>query len=134
MSGLVEKPALFTDTSPEEFRRHPTVAIGFEIDDNATGERDPRAGSNSEASASSSKRDRRRIELKDQYKFFGEVALERKFVTPEQLYEALTVQARTRVDGHQEKLLGQILLELGHMDEHQIAEVLDVLYPVSNEA
>ncbi len=68
--------------------------------------------------------------MKDRYKFFGEVALEKRFVTAEQLYEALTIQARDKVDGKPERLLGQILLELGHMNEDQIRQVLDILYPV----
>jgi hypothetical protein len=72
--------------------------------------------------------------VEDRYKFFGEVALEKKFVTPEQLYEALTLQARAKVDGKDEKLLGQLLLEMGHITEDQIRQVLDVLYPVSEEA
>ncbi|MBI4604433.1 MAG: hypothetical protein HY721_20930 [Planctomycetes bacterium] len=72
--------------------------------------------------------------MNDRYKFFGEVALEKKFVTPEQLYEALTVQARAKVEGREEKLLGQVLLELGSMTEDQIRQVLDVLYPVTEEA
>ncbi len=70
--------------------------------------------------------------LKDRYKFFGEVALEKRYVTAEQLYEALTIQARDKVDGRAERLLGQILLELGHMNEAQIRQVLDVLYPPSD--
>ncbi len=70
--------------------------------------------------------------MKDRYTFFGEVALEKRFVTAEQLYEALTLQARDKVDGRPERLLGQILLELGHMNEDQIRQVLDVLYPVAD--
>ena len=65
----------------------------------------------------------------DSYKFFGEIALEKRFVTAEQLYEALTDQAKDRTGGRPERLLGQILLELGYMNETQIAQVLDVLYP-----
>jgi hypothetical protein len=68
--------------------------------------------------------------LKDRYKFFGEVALEKRFVSAEQLYEALTIQARDKVEGKPERLLGQILLELGHINEDQIRQVLDILYPV----
>ena len=67
--------------------------------------------------------------MKDRYKFFGEVALEKKFVTTDQLYNALTVQARAKVEGKQDKLLGQVLLELGFLTEDQIREILDVLYP-----
>jgi len=59
------------------------------------------------------------------------VALEKRFVTAEQLYESLTYQARLRVEGRAEKQLGQVLLELGYITEEQIAEVLDVLYPVT---
>ncbi len=68
--------------------------------------------------------------MKDRYKFFGEVALEKRFVTADQLYQALTIQARDKVDGRPERLLGQILLELGHMKEDQIRQVLDILFPV----
>ena len=71
--------------------------------------------------------------MKDRYKFFGEVALEKRFVTTDQLYEALTVQARAKVEGRGEKLLGQVLLELGYLTEDQIGQVLDVLYPVAEE-
>ena len=70
--------------------------------------------------------------MSDRYKFFGEIALEKRFVSAEQLYEALTLQARNRVDGVIEKQLGQLLLELGHINEEQISEVLDVLYPVTD--
>ena len=71
--------------------------------------------------------------VKDRYKFFGEIALEKRFVTPEHLYEALTNQARSKVEGRGEKLLGQVLLELGYIREDQIRQVLDVLYPVQEE-
>ena len=70
--------------------------------------------------------------MSDRYKFFGEIALEKRFVSADQLYEALTLQARNRVEGVIEKQLGQILLEFGYMDEEQIREVLDVLYPVTD--
>lgn len=72
--------------------------------------------------------------MKDRYKFFGEVALEKKFVTPDQLYEALTLQARAKVEGREEKLLGQILLEQGFLNEAQVRQVLDVLYPIVEDA
>ena len=71
--------------------------------------------------------------MNDRYKFFGEVALEKRFVTPEQLYPALTIQARAKVDRGDEKLLGQILLEEGYMNADQVREVLDVLYPVTEK-
>ncbi|MEM7233430.1 MAG: hypothetical protein AAF517_14725 [Planctomycetota bacterium] len=72
-------------------------------------------------------------QVKDRYKLFGEVALELEFVTTEQLYEALTAQARNKIDGKMDKQLGQVLLELGYMNENQIRQVLDVLYPVQED-
>ena len=65
----------------------------------------------------------------EQYKRFGDVALAFKFVTAEQLAEALTLQAQRKAKGNN-VLLGQILLELGYLNESQIRKVLDVLYPV----
>ena len=65
----------------------------------------------------------------DRYKMFGEVALAHKVVTAEKLYEALTVQARDKAEGRPERLLGQILLEMGYMDADEVSRVLDVLYP-----
>ncbi len=72
-------------------------------------------------------------QVKDRYKLFGEVALEKRYVTAEQLYQALTVQARAKVEGKMDKLLGQVLLELGHLSEDQIRDILDVLYPATLE-
>ncbi len=64
----------------------------------------------------------------DRYKLFGEVALERGFVTAVELYEALTIQAKDHVDGR-ERLLGQVLIEMGFMTAEQVSEVLDILFP-----
>lgn len=69
----------------------------------------------------------------DRYKLFGEVALEKRFVTSDQLLEALTIQAKDRAEGKPERLLGQILLELGYVTEDQISRVLDILYPAKEE-
>ncbi len=76
-----------------------------------------------------SSRQERWIVNEDRYKMFGEVALAHKFVTAEKLYEALTVQARDKAEGRPERLLGQILLEMGYMDADEVSRVLDVLYP-----
>lgn len=70
----------------------------------------------------------------DRYrKLFGEVALELGLVTTEQLLEGLTVQARSKAHGEPDKLLGQILLELGYMEPEHIQSVIDRLYPPSAE-
>lgn len=63
-----------------------------------------------------------------QRRLFGEVALEKKFVTAAQLYEALTVQARAEVRGEPCKFLGEILTDLRHMTEHQVLEVLNEIH------
>jgi len=62
-------------------------------------------------------------------KFFGELALKMGFVTTENLYQALTVQARAEVEQKPYRSLGQILIDLGYMDEKQVLEVLKVLHP-----
>lgn len=64
----------------------------------------------------------------DPPRLFGEIALERGFVTVGELYEALTVQARAEVTGEAYRFLGEILTELGYMTEHQVLEVLNVLH------
>ncbi len=61
-------------------------------------------------------------------KLFGEVAFENGYVTTEQLYEALTVQAKAEATGKPYKFLGQILIELGYMKESQVLEVLSELH------
>lgn len=71
----------------------------------------------------------------DRYrKLFGEVALELGFVTPSQLYDALTVQLRRKTEGAPDKLLGQVLLELGHLETDQIQKIIEELYPVTDSA
>ena len=54
------------------------------------------------------------------------------FVSAAQLYEALTMQAKRKADGKADKLLGQLLLELGYVDTAQVKQVIDVLYPVTD--
>ena len=62
-------------------------------------------------------------------KMFGEVAFEMGFVTTDQLYQALTIQAKAEAERKQYRFLGQILIDLGHMNEKQVLEVLKVLHP-----
>ncbi len=61
-------------------------------------------------------------------KLFGEVAFEKGYVTTEDLYEALTIQAKAEVTGRPYMFLGQILVDLGRMTEAQVLEVLSVLH------
>lgn len=66
--------------------------------------------------------------MSDQPRLFGEVALERGYVTVADLYEALTVQARLEADQKPYRFLGEILTELGYMTELQVLEVLNKLH------
>ena len=61
-------------------------------------------------------------------KLFGEIALEKKLVTTDKLYHALTVQAKAEVEGRAYRSLGEILIEMGFMTEKQVLEVLKVLH------
>ncbi len=61
-------------------------------------------------------------------RLFGEAALENRFVTVPELYEALTVQARAEVRGQPYRFLGEILADLGYMTEIQVLEVLNEIH------
>ena len=67
--------------------------------------------------------------MSENYRRFGDVALELKLVTSDALSQALITQAERRTRGVSVQL-GQILLEQGAIDEEGIRQVLDVLYPV----
>jgi len=59
---------------------------------------------------------------------FGEVALEKGYVTIPQLYQALTVQARLEVRDEPYQFLGEILTEFGYMTEPQVLDVLHEIH------
>ena len=61
------------------------------------------------------------------HKRFGAIAVEKGFITEEQLFQALKVQARENLAEGKHRLLGQILLEEGLITTPQIEEVLDVI-------
>ena len=70
----------------------------------------------------------RELDMGTDRKLFGEVAFENGYVTTEQLYEALTFQAKSEVQGRPYRFLGQILIDLGFMSESQVLEVLSELH------
>ncbi len=55
---------------------------------------------------------------------FGIKAVQKGFITAEQLIEALTIQVMGDVERKQHKLIGMILLEMGLMTNEQIDEVV----------
>jgi hypothetical protein len=60
-------------------------------------------------------------------KRFGSIAVEKGFITTEQLLDALQTQARENVEEKQHRLTGQILLEKGYISEAELDEVLETM-------
>ena len=58
-------------------------------------------------------------------KRFGFLALEKGYVTIEQIVEAMTIQTRENVEKRIYRPIGDILLELGYIETSQIKDVLD---------
>ncbi len=58
---------------------------------------------------------------------FGVIAVEKGFITPDQLFEALKIQVREDLEKETHQLLGEILLEQDAMTHEQRDEVLEVL-------
>jgi len=55
---------------------------------------------------------------------FGNIAVQKGFITSEQLIEAITVQVSENVEKDQHRLIGTILREMGYVSIDQIDEVL----------
>ena len=66
-------------------------------------------------------------------KNFGTVALEKDFITEEQLEEAVKVQMDQDTEGLEHRLIGSILYSLGYMTIPQINEVIEALKESQNE-
>ena len=58
-------------------------------------------------------------------KRFGAVAIEKGFITLENLIEAMKIQIQENLDGSGHRLIGQILWEKGYIKTEQINEVLE---------
>jgi len=65
------------------------------------------------------------IEVHD--KRFGLIAVEKRFITKEQLFEALRVQVEEDLSGKSHTLIGIILIRLGYLSPEQADEVLSVI-------
>lgn len=55
---------------------------------------------------------------------FGVVAVERGFITPEQLVAALRIQVEENLNASEHRLIGMILLEQGLLTLENIDEIL----------
>ncbi len=60
---------------------------------------------------------------------FGEAAVRKGYVTPQQVEEALARQKELAANGHPHKLIGMILLESGALGTTELIEVLRDLQP-----
>ena len=72
-------------------------------------------------------------QIKIYEKRFGNIAIEKGFITSDQLVTALNVQVQEEVDSGSRRLIGQILLELNLISAEQIKEVLANLFENENE-
>ena len=55
---------------------------------------------------------------------FGVAAVEKGFVTPEQVLEAIDIQVRENIEKKKHRFIGTILVDQGYMKHSQISEVL----------
>jgi len=62
------------------------------------------------------------IEVHD--KRFGVIAVEKRFITKEQLFEALKTQVEEDLSGKPHTLIGIILIRLGYLTAEQADEIL----------
>ena len=60
-------------------------------------------------------------------KRFGMVAVEKGFVTSEQIVEAIAIQVEENVDQQKHRFIGTVLVELGYMRHSQIQDVLTLM-------
>jgi uncharacterized protein (DUF433 family) len=61
-------------------------------------------------------------------KLFGELALQKGYLTPEQLSAALEVQDREAREQQAYRFIGEILVDLGYMSEKQVLDCLNALH------
>jgi len=60
-------------------------------------------------------------------KRFGTIAVEKGFVTAEQVLEAMNIQIKEDIQGREHRLIGTILVEKGDITFSQLQEVLDTM-------
>ena len=60
-------------------------------------------------------------------KRFGAVAIDKGFISLEQLFEAMKIQIKENTEGVEHRLIGQILWEKGYITTEQINEVLKIM-------
>ena len=62
------------------------------------------------------------VEVRD--KRFGVIAVEKGFITNEQLFDAMKIQVEEDLEGKTHTLIGVILVRLGYLTPEQTEEIL----------
>ena len=57
-------------------------------------------------------------------KRFGIIAVEKGYITPSQVLEAIEAQVKENMEKNQHRSLGQLLIALGYMTKAQVNDVL----------
>jgi len=65
-----------------------------------------------------------RMTVEVQDKRFGVIAVEKGFITKEQLFEALKIQIEEDLQKKKHNLIGLILIKLGHLTQEEADEIL----------
>jgi hypothetical protein len=61
----------------------------------------------------------------EEKRLFGEIAVEKGYITISQIRHALDIQREMRKAGEGHKLIGVLLVELGYMTPDEVVDVLD---------
>jgi hypothetical protein len=71
----------------------------------------------------------RKMARKKVEKRFGTIAVEKEFITVDQLMDALEVQVREDMAGLKHRLIGRILYDMGFITFPQIEEIMSSMNP-----
>ena len=58
---------------------------------------------------------------------FGDIAISKRFITPDQLIKAMTLQIKEELNNKKRRPIGAILVDMGHMNISEVEETLDIL-------
>lgn len=64
---------------------------------------------------------------------YGQIAVEKGFITTDQLKDALSIQVDDNISGEEHRLLGTILFDKDWMSSDQIETVLNLLLKVEEK-
>jgi hypothetical protein len=61
-------------------------------------------------------------------KRFGIIAIEKGFIKPDNLIDALKIQVKEDIEYKNHRLIGEILMESGYIKPSQIQEILETIF------